>query len=138
LKDLERQVEVHQKLSTNVKDPAAVDIARKNVDVLQRRLVTIGEIQAFLGRARGQMNLIENSVRLLRDQVLTMASPEALGDQLSDLLTGVEAEQAPGTDCTAEPRWGVRTVAGCLSSRELIRRGRSARAQSSNSKTSAA
>lgn len=93
-KDLERQIEVHQKLSQNVKDAAAADIAKKNVDVLQRRLSTIGEIQSFLARARGQMNLIENTVRLLRDQVLTMASPEALGEQLSDLLTGVEAVQA--------------------------------------------
>jgi len=48
------------------------------------------------------MNLIENSVRLLRDQVLTMASPEQLGDQLDDLITGVEAIQARtsrSTDC---------------------------------------
>ena len=101
LKDLERQVEVHEKLSQNVKDPAAADIAAKNVDVLKRRLATIGEIQAFLGRARGQMNLIENTVRLLRDQVLTMASPEALGEQLSDLLTGVEAVQASATEADA-------------------------------------
>lgn len=101
LKDLERQVEVHERLKTNVKDPAAADIAAKNVDVLRRRLETIGEIQAFLGRARGQMNLIENTVRLLRDQVLTMASPEALGEQLSDLLTGVEAVQASARESEA-------------------------------------
>jgi hypothetical protein len=94
LRDLERQIEVHQRLTQNVKDPGAADIAQKNVDVLKKRIETIGEIQGFLGRARGQMNLIENTVRLLRDQVLTMASPEALGEQLSDLLTGVEAVQA--------------------------------------------
>ena len=40
------------------------------------------------------MNLIENSVRLLRDQVLTMASPDQLGDQLDDLIVGVDAIQA--------------------------------------------
>jgi hypothetical protein len=40
------------------------------------------------------MNLIENSVRLLRDQALTMTSPDQLTEQLDDLLTGVDAVQA--------------------------------------------
>jgi hypothetical protein len=42
----------------------------------------------------GQMNLIENSVRLLRDQALTMTSPDQLTEQLDDLLTGVDAVHA--------------------------------------------
>ncbi len=92
-KDLHRQVEVQRNLEQTLKDAAAQEIARKNRQVLERRLTTISEIQNFLARARGQMNLIENSVRLLRDQVLTMASPEQLGDQLDDLITGVEAIQ---------------------------------------------
>jgi hypothetical protein len=62
--------------------------------VLQKRMEMMKEIQNFLARARGQMNLIENSVRLLRDQVLTMASPDQLGEQLDDLITGVDAVQA--------------------------------------------
>lgn len=92
-RDLNRQIEVQKNLEKSLKDAAAQEIARKNRMVLERRLATISEIQNFLARARGQMNLIENSVRLLRDQVLTMARPEQLGDQLDDLLTGVEAIQ---------------------------------------------
>jgi hypothetical protein len=34
----------------------------------------------------------------LRDQVLTMASPSQLGEQLDDLLTGVDAIQATAKD----------------------------------------
>ncbi|HYV44430.1 MAG TPA: hypothetical protein VFA20_06185 [Myxococcaceae bacterium] len=92
-RDVNRQIDVQKNLEKSLKDAAAQEIARKNRMVLERRLSTISEIQNFLARARGQMNLIENSVRLLRDQVLTMASPEQLGDQLDDLITGVEAIQ---------------------------------------------
>jgi len=92
-RDVNRQIEVQKNLEKSLQDAAAQEIARKNRQVLERRLVTISEIQNFLARARGQMNLIENSVRLLRDQVLTMASPEQLGDQLDDLITGVEVIQ---------------------------------------------
>ena len=93
-RDLQRQLDVQQNLIKNLKDPAAAEIARKNSAVISKRMEMMKEIQNFLARARGQMNLIENSVRLLRDQVLTMASPEELGDQLNDLLSGVEAVQA--------------------------------------------
>lgn len=97
-RDLQRQLEVQENLVKNLKDPAAVEIARKNSAVISKRMGMMKEIQNFLARARGQMNLIENSVRLLRDQVLTMASPEQLGDQLNDLLHGVEAVQASAKD----------------------------------------
>jgi hypothetical protein len=92
-RDVNKQVDIQRNLEKSLKDEAAQAIARKNISVLEKRLETIKEIQNFLARARGQMNLIENSVRLLRDQVLTMASPEQLGDQLDDLIHGVEAIQ---------------------------------------------
>jgi hypothetical protein len=101
LRELERQLEVQRKIEATVKDPAAEEIARKNAQVVKRRLDTIAEIQRFLARARGQMTLIENSVRLLRDQVLTMASPDQLGEQLDDLLTGVEAIQTSARETEA-------------------------------------
>lgn len=94
VRELSRQIEIQKNLESSVKDPTAQQIARKNVQVLQKRTETIKDIENFLARARGQMNLIENSVRLLRDQVLTMANPDELGEQLDDLITGVEAIQA--------------------------------------------
>jgi hypothetical protein len=96
--ELKRQLDGQSKIEQTVTDAAAKEIARKNAQVLQRRIETIAEIQNFLSRARGQMSLIENSVRLLRDQVLTMASPDQLGEQLDDLLTGVEAIQSSVKD----------------------------------------
>lgn len=92
-RELNKQIDIQKNLEKSLKDEAAQQIARKNIQVLEKRLETIKEIQNFLSRARGQMNLIENSVRLLRDQVLTMASPDQLGEQLDDLITGVAAIQ---------------------------------------------
>jgi hypothetical protein len=93
-RDLERQKEQQEAVAKESEDPAVVEIARKNVQVLERRLQTRQDIENFRSRARGQMLLIENTVRLLRDQVLTMTSPDQLGEQLNDLITGVEALQA--------------------------------------------
>lgn len=97
-RQLKREIESQQHLEKKVTDPTAQAIARKNLEVLKKREETIQEIQNFLMRARGQMTLIENSVRLLRDQALTMASPSQLGEQLDDLLTGVDAIRATVKD----------------------------------------
>lgn len=94
VRDLQRQVEIQEGMQEKFQDAQAAELARKNAAVLKKRIDSMQEIQTFLTRARGQMNLIENSVRLLRDQVLTMASPDQLGEQLSDLLVSVEAVQA--------------------------------------------
>jgi hypothetical protein len=96
--ELKGQVKQQQAIATNVQDAAARELGKKNVDVLERRLETIDQIYGFVERARGQMTLIENTVRLLRDQVLTMASPDQLNEQLDDLILGVEAIQSSAKD----------------------------------------
>lgn len=101
LRELERQLKAQQTIREKMTDEAVRDLAVKNADVLQKRLATIKDIETFLARARGQMNLIENSVRLLRDQALTMTSPDQLTEQLDDLLTGVDAVQQSVKDAEA-------------------------------------
>lgn len=94
LRELERQLKAQETLQEKMADESVRSLAQKNAAVLGKRLETIKEIEKFLARARGQMNLIENSVRLLRDQALTMTSPDQLTEQLDDLLTGVDAVAA--------------------------------------------
>lgn len=108
LRDLERQITAQKNLQEKMADEAVRELAGKNATVLQKRLETIKEIETFLARARGQMNLIENSVRLLRDQALTMTSPDQLTEQLDDLLSGVDAVQASVKE--AEALIGGRTI----------------------------
>ncbi len=93
VRDLKRQQEAHLKIQENMTDEAVRSLAQKNAAVIDRRLATLQDIETFLARARGQLNLIENSVRLLRDQALTMTKPETLTEQLDDLVNGVEAVQ---------------------------------------------
>ena len=98
VKDLERNLSAQKSLADKTDQPDIRSLAEKNANVLEKRLSTIKDITNFLARARGQMNLIENSIRLLRDQALTMASPEQLTEQLDDLLTGVDAVQQSAKD----------------------------------------
>jgi hypothetical protein len=101
VRDLDRQLKIQQNLQEKMTDQAVRELAVKNAEVITRRLSTIKDIETFLARARGQMNLIENSVRLLRDQALTMTSPDQLTEQLDDLLTGVDAVSQSVKDAEA-------------------------------------
>ncbi|HEX2571801.1 MAG TPA: hypothetical protein VH877_19750 [Polyangia bacterium] len=66
-------------------------LALKNLEVLQRRRAKIAEIRKYVGTARAQLDLIENTFQLLADQIVTMRSPQELSGQLDNLLDGVEA-----------------------------------------------
>lgn len=90
-RELIRQIDREKGVQTSAEDSSVRELAAKNVEVLVKRLDSLRDIQGFLRRARGQMTLIENSVRLLRDQVLTMQRPATLDEQLDDLLNGVAA-----------------------------------------------
>lgn len=66
-------------------------VAQKNLAVLGKRRDKYAEIAKDLELARGQLDLIENTFRLLADQIVTMRSPAELGGQLDDLIDGVES-----------------------------------------------
>lgn len=68
-----------------------VDLARKNLAIILKRLEKMKEIQRYLDVARGQLDLIENSFQLIADQIVTMQSPQELSGQLNELLDGVES-----------------------------------------------
>jgi hypothetical protein len=109
-RELARQIDVQKGVERSAKDATVAELARRNIQVLEKRQQTIADIQNFLARARGQMNLMENTVRLLRDQVLTMASPDQLGEQLDDLISGVDAISATARDSEAMRSIGLDPV----------------------------
>lgn len=74
------------------------DIAKKNVSVIEKRLDKLRDIRNYLGIARGQLDLIENSFQLIADQIVTMQSPNELSGQLDDLLDGVESIRQTAVD----------------------------------------
>jgi hypothetical protein len=75
-----------------------VDIAKRNLAILGKRLDKVKEIRRYLDVARGQLDLIENSFQLIGDQIVTMQSPQELSGQLNDLLAGVESIEQSAAD----------------------------------------
>jgi len=75
-----------------------IDIARKNLAILGKRLDKMKEIGHYLDVSRGQLDLIENSFQLIGDQIVTMQSPQELSGQLNDLLAGVESIEQSAAD----------------------------------------
>jgi hypothetical protein len=66
-------------------------VAKKNMQVLEQRRNRWDDLKKSAQTARGQMDLMENTFKLLGDEIVTMSSPEDLGVRLEDLRVGVEA-----------------------------------------------
>lgn len=79
-------------------DDPQTEIARKNLEIVDKRLDRMEEIRRYLNVARGQLDLIENSFQLIADQIITMQSPRELSGQLDELLDGVEAIRETARD----------------------------------------
>jgi len=90
LDEIERDIRRYTQIADK-SDGEKRTLAKKNLAVLEKRKEKYGEIRSYLSSARGQMELIENTFRLLADQIVTMRSPTELSGQLDDLLDGVEA-----------------------------------------------
>lgn len=95
--DRERQRFTARAAAKNTPD-AEREIAKKNAAVLDKRLEKLRDIRNYLGVARGQLDLIENSFQLISDQIVTMQSPAELSGQLDDLLDGVESIRQTALD----------------------------------------
>jgi hypothetical protein len=68
-----------------------VELTKKNLAIILKRQEKMKEIGRYLGMARGQLDLIENSFQLIADNIVTMQSPQELTGQLNELLDGVES-----------------------------------------------
>jgi len=74
------------------------ELAKKNAAVIDKRMEKLRDIRNYLGVAKGQLDLIENSFQLIADQIVTMQSPAELSGQLDDLLDGVESIRQTAVD----------------------------------------
>jgi hypothetical protein len=89
--EIEQDLRRYQQIIDRSTEADKRSLAQKNTAVLQKRKEKYGEIRGYLSSARGQLELIENTFRLLADQIVTMRSPTELSGQLNDLMDGVEA-----------------------------------------------
>jgi len=91
-KELERNHTMWQhRLDGANPDPRTAELAKKNLEILEKRNETLAEIRQYIVVARGQLDLIENTFHLIADQIVTMRSPKEMTGQLDQLLSGVEA-----------------------------------------------
>jgi hypothetical protein len=86
------------KASSDKIPPAEREVAKKNYEVILKRTEKLREIHNYLGVAKAQLDLIENSFQLISDQIVTMQSPAELSGQLDDLLDGVDSIRQTAID----------------------------------------
>ncbi len=67
------------------------EVASKNLEVISLRMQRLEQVRKNLQTSRGQMDLMENSLRLLADEIVTVADPSELGGRLDELRIGVQA-----------------------------------------------
>lgn len=96
--DASQQLYRQRIASLNPTDPRRA-VAQKNLEVLTQRRKRYEDLLRSLETARGQMDLMENTFRLLGDEIVTMANPAELGARLEELRVGVAAIR----ETTAEP-----------------------------------
>jgi hypothetical protein len=90
----------HQVQSFPTSDPRRA-VAEKNLDVLKKRRQRWEELQATHQTSRGQMDLMEQTFRLLGDDIVT-ANPGELGVRLDELRIGVDAIREAQDDEAAD------------------------------------
>jgi hypothetical protein len=98
LNQIEAEVRRQEVVLEKTSDPDARDLAQRNFDVLAKRLEKAIEIRKQIRTARAQLNLIDNTFRLIRDQILTMDSPQQLQGQLDELTRAVDTIEATGRE----------------------------------------
>jgi len=92
LVDLQRRGQFYQdQVAHFPKGDRRSEVAQKNLEVLAARKNRMEAMQRNLQTARGHMDLMENSFRLLGDEIVTMANPTELATRLDDLRIGVQA-----------------------------------------------
>jgi hypothetical protein len=99
--ELEEEMDRHRRIVRDTKDEDRLKLSEKNLAILTQRREKIAEIRRFVSTAQGQMDLIENTFRLLADQIVTMRSPTELGGQLDELIGGVEAVRTTARETEA-------------------------------------
>ena len=98
LAELEAELRRCEDGAASALDPERRELARMNRDVLIARRDKLDELRAHVSRLRAQLDLIENTFRLIGDQILTMHSPAELGGQLDELMDGVEAVRSTASE----------------------------------------
>lgn len=95
--DVRRQRAVVEKTA----DPDARATAAENLELMEARLLRAAEMRRRVREQRGQLQLVENTMALLRDQVATMKTPEEIAGRLDELVQTVDVIEATAKETEA-------------------------------------
>jgi len=89
---LKRELQVQQRLSRETgEDPESRGLAAKNAELVGKRIATLEEMVTLVQRTRGQMGVVENTFRLLRDQIASLKVPQDIHGQIDEIVANVDA-----------------------------------------------
>lgn len=74
----------------NVKDTRTHGILQKNRDILAKRITRRDALIDTVKNLEAQMEVIENTFRLVNEQMMTIKEPSEISGDLDDLINGVE------------------------------------------------
>jgi len=69
-------------------------IIRQNLEILEKRLERIEAIQKGYLNLQAQLEVIEDTFHLINDQMVSLRTPDALGIDLNQIVSGVEMTEA--------------------------------------------
>ncbi len=104
LNQIEAEVRRQETVIEKIGRDEGRELALRNLEVLKKRLDKAVEVRKQVRTARGQLNLIDNTFRLMRDQILTMQSPDELSGQLQDLTRAIDSIEVTGKETEALAR----------------------------------
>jgi vacuolar-type H+-ATPase subunit I/STV1 len=101
---LEAEVRRQRAVVEKTSDDEARRTAADNLALMEARLERVAEMRRRVRHARGQLQLVENTMALIRDQVATMDSPEEISGRLDELVDSVDAIEASAKETEALAR----------------------------------
>lgn len=87
---IKNDIERLQKELEGTEDERVKDVRQKNVDILQKRLEKIEKARANVKYLEAQMDTIEDTMRLVVDQAITLSDPKGMSTQIDSLLTTLQ------------------------------------------------
>lgn len=75
-------------------DPDTQRIIRQNLEILEKRLERIEAIQKGYLNLQAQLEVVEDTFQLINDQMVSLRTPDALGVDLGQIVSGVEMTES--------------------------------------------
>jgi hypothetical protein len=95
---IDKDIERLKKQCEGITDERVLGVRKKNIDVLQKRLEKIEKARANADYLVAQMEAIEDTMRLVVDQAITLSDPKGSNIQIDNLLVTLNDTELVSTE----------------------------------------